>query len=170
MSLLGAIAVAKLAIDIGSSIIGKKSDDERAKLNAQLARQDLALSYQDINARYGEEQLLERQKEGQIAAESTRLAGEVTLGAAEGNVAGASVTAILHDVVRQESAAKEVIRTNLELLGRQADRQKVAAQQTAKARILQVQPGSWAATGLHIGGSVLDFADTHIRNQPKKGD
>ena len=156
------------ALTVGGMVAGHISEEKAAEANAQMARQNLAQSYKDINTSYREQATLASQKGMQLAAEGADIASEITLSSAEGNVAGASVTALLNDVSRQESSAREVIKTNLLMLARQADNRKAAARQTARARVLGVPGPSLASTGLQIGGSVLGSIDIGIQRKKNR--
>lgn len=149
------IAGAGLVIGTASKIAEHKGQEEQARVNAALAREDLALQYADFNARAQEEMALVSQKKTSIQLEADRLAGEVVTTAAEGNVAGQSVTAVVHDIAVQESRALETIDANLDMTLGQVERAKRGAQAEAKGRIAGVRAPSLLATGLSIGASGL---------------
>lgn len=84
------------------------------------------------------------------------LAGQTTVSAASGNVAGASVDALLNDVVRQEGRALSTIDANLGFAQGQLRREKRAAHARAEQQIAGVKSPSWASLGLQLGGTALN--------------
>lgn len=157
------IGVAAIGVSTVSGIAKHQGDKKAYEANKRIAQQDLALQYSDINARLQEESKLTSQAKGQVAEQAAALKGEATVQAAEGNVAGASVTALLNDLARQESNSQQTLDLNLELVRDQAERAKLGARAETIGRIAGVRAPSLLSTGLSIGASGLNIASGFIK-------
>jgi hypothetical protein len=152
-----------IAIAVGSGIIQgigaiakHQAQKKAAKANKKAALTNLKLMYDDLNAQASQQIAVAADARMNTAVEAEGLKGSATVGAASSNVAGASLTAILNDITRQEGQANSTIDRNLSNTLAQVQRQKRGARANAEAQIAGVQNPSWLATGLQIGGAALD--------------
>lgn len=144
------------AFKLGGAILGHSAQKKAYRENKKGALKNLDLIYDDLNAREAEERAASLQAREGVELQGGALAGETVSSAAAGNVAGASIDALIRNVARQEAQAKLTIDTNLENTQAQIQRQARGAQLGAVDRINSVQKPSNGALALRIAGIGLD--------------
>jgi hypothetical protein len=133
-------------------ILGHNAQKKAARENKKFALKNLSLMYDDLDARAAEEAAAASQATQAVETDAGSLEGSTAVSAASGNVAGATVDALLHDVARQEAQAKMTIATNLENTLGQVQRQKRGAVAMAEQQIAAVKPPSDLGLALNLAG------------------
>lgn len=145
-----------VAIAVGQGLLDYFGKKKQAKANRKAALANLAIMYDDLNARARQEQAAASQQRQAVQQDAAHLRAETTVGAASSNVAGASVTALLNDITAQELNATGTIDQNLENTLDQIQRNKRGARAQAESQIAGVPQPSLAGAGLGIGVGVFD--------------
>jgi hypothetical protein len=157
------------ALEIGSQVSNHIAKGKEAKANKAAALTSMREQFSDVNAREIEEQKAAanmilsgvRQKQ---SAQGTALAA-----AAGANVGGLSVQALLHTIEADASDYTDSVQENLEMVKRQALRDKRGIFAGTYSRINSVQPASIIGTGLRIGGTAVDLYGKYKSTQPNNG-
>jgi len=160
------LAVANVAMGVGSAIVKKKGQDQAHAANKAAALESLKNQTRDLSVRQQQEQAAAMGQVQDVRVQSAEAQGLASASAAEAGVTGMSVALLLDDIQRDELGAVEEIEANAEMTFEQLQRMKEGAVSEAKGRINSVPKGSWLETGLEIGGHLLDYASSTMGRQP----
>lgn len=151
------LGAAAFGMGAASSILGHKAQNDAAEDNARAARAAFAETQRALALRAGQERavasqsILSADRERRMADAMTRVS------AGEAGVAGASVDALLTDIVRASAEANSVIQQNLKGTLNQIHAEMGSAQATMQSRINSTPSANPFLTALEIGSSALSF-------------
>lgn len=160
------VAIIAGAVEVGGQVAKHFAQKKAAKENKTAAIADMRLQYSDVNAR-----LVEEQKAGanQIVAgveQGTAAQGTALASAAGAGVGGVSVEALLNTIEGDTADFKDSVNENLDLIARQADRDKRGIRAGTTSRINSVQSPSILGLGVRIAGAGIDLYTRNKAAQP----
>lgn len=153
---MSALAMTGTAIQIGSTVMQHAEQETASVDNENAAREQAANSMRLLGLRQEQEKDGTVQTLYQMDLEARRADAMTRVAAGEAGVAGSSVDALLGDIERQRLMADAGIRKNSAAMQDQLNGEKKGVRATRKAQINSVAAPNPYATGIKIGGSVLD--------------
>lgn len=161
------IAGIGLAIQVGGQIVGHVNAEDEAAKNERLANETAKNNMGLLNLRQQQELKGANQTVYQMDLEARKADAQTRVAAGEAGVAGASVDALLNDIERQRLNAETGIRSNAEDTVTQLQQEKKVVKTNRQSQINSVPaPNPWA-TGLKIGGSAVDAANSYYNTRSK---
>ena len=160
------IAAVSTALNIGATIAGARAQDEQASAVRNAANNAARLEVDALDERQTEETIATLSQINQTRRQTIAARGAVAASAAEAGVSGNSVEALDRQFTVDEGDLVASQERNLQATLRQIQRNKGLALAGAQQRINQAPPSSGLATGLRIGGSLVDGANTLLSRRP----
>lgn len=166
---LSVAVIGSTILTVGSDVLEANAQNKQAKAQKQAALQALKVQDHELSIEEVEARLAGAQQKGQATQEVQAAAGDVRASAAARGVGGATIDLLLNDVQAQGERYKESVDLNTSAQTGSLERQKDQALAETRLRLAGAQGANPLATGLKIGGDLLDGASLFIgrRNKAK---
>ena len=163
---ISSLTIAKTAFSALSAYASYKSQKDAAKAqqaqfnqNKLLAQRSMLEQARQLSVRDEQERAAASDKIMTSNIEAAKAKGRMVASAGEAGVAGGSIAQMLNDVERSRLNNEGTINRNLEAVSQQSKVEREGLLSQAEGRINSVSQGqkpSILATGLQIGGTVLE--------------
>jgi len=163
---ISSLTIAKTAFSALSAYASYKSQKDAAKAqqaqfnqNKLLAQRSMLEQARQLSVRDEQERAAASDKIMTSNIEAAKAKGRMVASAGEAGVAGGSIAQMLNDVERSRLNNEGTINRNLEAVSQQSKVEREGLLSQAEGRINSVSQGqkpSLLATGLQIGGTVLE--------------
>jgi hypothetical protein len=165
------VALGSLAFGVGSSIFGKKAQDEAAEANRLAAIRAFKERNRDIALMQSQEKRAHAVNVFDIERKARSAQAMAAVSAGEAGITGQSVAAIAADIEREAGEAQIRSKQNLQDRMAMMEREKISGRSTMQSRIASVPRGSTFGMIAGIGSQVLGFAGLAIdKNLFPKGE
>jgi hypothetical protein len=157
--MLGAIlAVGGALLGAAGKVSQHKADKKAARANRASALASMGDQLAALSDRETQERIAAAQQAFALMDQGAAARGTLAVGAAENNVAGATVDALNTEVLTQEWQSQRTLDQNLTNVMLEISRTRDAVGQQAADRIASVAPPSGLGTALGVGASLLGGA------------
>jgi hypothetical protein len=162
-----ALVATSVALQVGGAVLGHNEQNQQADKTKSSALEALKLQDHELSLREVQERIAGKQQVDQGNREVQAASGDIATSAASRGVGGMSIDMLLGDVAAQGGRYKTSVEQNTNASVDQLEREKDQARAEAQSRINGTPRANPLATGLKIGGAVLDGLTTLKINRPK---
>lgn len=157
-------------MNVGGEVLGARAQNKAAAANKAEARKAMRQGISDTNLRQTQETMAASQQVQETQRSTMSAVASAQVSAAEGNVTGASVSALLNDIGAEGSNIAQTIVANKDMTLAQLERQKLGIYADADSRANAVPKANPFASALRIGGYALNTASQlQTRKAPSAG-
>lgn len=163
------ITATAAAITVGSQVYQHQAEKKAARRTRQTVREEGRHASRDLSIRESEEGRATARDILGLQRDSSEVEGLLQTAAGAAGIQGSSLRLLLGDAQAETGRAKQANRDNLDMTKNQLARARHASRRGVAIQVASNPNPSALATGLRIGGPLLDAASIRESRKPTPG-